>query len=151
MMSPVAEPRTGTRPTTGENNFHLSISGAQVLFDAHFQERLSLENDIRLFLWQKSHGVPLGLFARAQARLAERDYDAEVPLDGAVLEAWGVRERMWPGSDSALEVRDGCLVVPVFSATTKRRDETCYLLGCNVSYDRFRDLLANATIKQSQT
>ena len=132
-----------------ENNFDLSVSGAQVLFDARLQERLSLENDVRLFLWQKSHGVPLGLFARAQARLAEQDYDVEVPLDGAVLEAWGVRGRMWPGSDSALQVRNGCLVLPVFSATMKRRDETCYLLGCNVSYDRFRDLLAGAAIKQS--
>ena len=129
-----------------ENNFDLSVSGAPVLFDASFRERLSLDNDIRLFLWEKSHGLTLGLFVRAQARLADPSYDVEVPLAGIVLEAWGISEKVWPGRDSPLEVRDGRLVIPVLSGTYKRRDETYYLLGCDVSYEQFRNILANATI-----
>lgn len=88
-----------------ENRFDLSVSGASVLFDAGFKERVALERDIRLFLWEKPHGRHLGLYMRARSRLGDPHFDAHVPLDGAVLEAWGIREKLWPSGAESLNVR----------------------------------------------
>ena len=131
-----------------ENRFDLSVSGAPVLFDAEFKERLPLESDIRLFLWEKSQGRPMGVFVRARAMLADPSYTVNIPLDGLVLEAWNVRRRIWPEDNTPLAVQNGHLGVPVLSGLRKVDPdlETCYVIGCNVTYDRFRELLASAPI-----
>ena len=131
-----------------ENRFDLSVSGAPILFDAEFRERLSLESDIRLFLWEKSQGRPMGLFVRARAMLADPSYYVNVTLDGLVLEAWNVSHKIWPSSNTPLDVQNGHIKVPVLTGLRKvdPKEQTCYLIGCNTSYDRFRELLAKATI-----
>ena len=132
-----------------ENSFDLSVSAAHVLFDARFKERLALERDIRLFLWEKSHGRHLGLYVRARSRLGDPHFDAHVPLDGAVLEAWGGREKLWPAERPSLSVENGRLRVPGLSGMPKATDdETCYLVGCNLPYKQFRDLLAGAAVTE---
>ena len=132
-----------------ENSFDLSVSGAHVLFDARLKERLALERDIRLFLWEKSQGRYLGLYMRARTRLGDPHFDAHVPLDGAVLEAWGIRDKLWPAEHPSLSVENGRLRVPVLSGMPKdTHDETCYLVGCNLPYQRFRDLLAGAAVTE---
>ena len=52
-----------------ENDFQLSVSGAPCLFDAQFRERLDLDHDIRLFLWEKPNNLWLGFYARCRGRL----------------------------------------------------------------------------------
>ena len=132
-----------------ENRFDLSVSGAPILFDADFRERLSLESDIRLFLWEKSQGRPMGLFVRARARLEDPSYFVHVPIEGVSLEGWNVTgHKVWPSENPSLAVQNGNLRVPVLSGTRKVSSElqTCYLIGCDTAYDRFRELLYTATI-----
>ena len=67
-----------------ENNFELSVSGFPHLFDAQLKERIHLDHDIRLFLWQKWHGLPMALIARAQGRLA----DPRCRVGGGAPQRW---------------------------------------------------------------
>jgi hypothetical protein len=130
-----------------ENNFHLSVSGFSILFDAQFKERISLDHDIRLFLWEKWHGLPLAFFARARGRLADPRYYVELPVDTGFLEVWENRDVIWPAADSPLSVRDGFLPVPVMTGSRKYANcDCCYLLGASYAYDEFRDMLLAAEI-----
>mgnify|MGYP001163756107 CR=1 FL=1 len=131
-----------------ENNFDLSVSGAHVLFDATFRERVALENDIRLFLWERSHGLPMAMFARATARFVDPGYEVQIPLTNLEVEAWGMQTLLWPETKSILKSDNQHLWIPVLSGTAKRPNETCYLVGCNVSYDDFRDILVKAKISE---
>lgn len=133
-----------------ENDFDLSVSGAPVLFDATLKERVSLDRDIRLFLWEKAHGLPMALLARARVRLADPHYAVEVSLAGHAFEARDVSGAvLWPGPDAALSAAQGRLRVPVLSGIRKYAEHTCYLIGCNTSYDQFRDLLLRAAIVET--
>jgi hypothetical protein len=127
-----------------ENNFNLSVSGGQLLFDAKLIERVPLPNNIRLFLWEKSHGIPLALFAKASAKFTDSSYDVKIPLTQLEVEAWDLQHKLWPTNDSILGSDGGYLSVPVLSATSRRPNETCYLIGCNVTYENFRNTLLQA-------
>lgn len=130
-----------------ENNFNLSVSGAPVLFDALFKERLSLDHHIRLFLWQKSYGLPLGFFARASAQLGDPHFEMAIPLDGPELEVWGYHQLLWPANNSPLQVHNNCLHVPVLSSIRKEeRDIPLYIVGCDKSFEEFSKRLADAKI-----
>ena len=132
-----------------ENNFDLSVSGGQILFDAKLIERISLTNDIRLFLWEKSHGIPLALFAKAGAKFTDPNHDVKIPLSQLEVEAWDLQQKLWPTNDSILETDNEYLSVPVLNATSKRPNETCYLIGCNVTYENFRNILVQAEITKT--
>ena len=130
-----------------ENDFDLSVSGYPVLFDATFRQCIALDHDIRLFLWEKSHGLPLALFARARQRLADPRYVVHLPLGDEAVEVIDGREQVWPVVDSPLRAGGGVLRVPVMTGSRKyRRCDTCYLVGSSYTFDAFRKLLTGAAI-----
>jgi len=129
-----------------ENDFNLSVTGAQVLFDAKLKDRIDLGDGVRLFMWERSHGIPVGLYQQPAPRFAARQLYAHVPLDGVFLEAWSLSKKAWPGDDSPLETVNDCLKVPVFTALRKGNEDSYYLLGANMTCNAFRDLLSKATI-----
>ena len=100
---------------------------------------------------EKSHGLPLGMFARCRARLIDPHYEAQVPLHDHHLE---VRDHLdcilWPGEQPAikpaLEVENGSLKVPVLSGIRKIQEHHAYIIGNNFDFEQFRELLANARI-----
>ena len=130
-----------------ENNFDLSVSGAAVLFDARLVDRIALDDTVRLFLWEKSHGLPMAMFAQAACRFRDPQLYVHVPLDGLVPEVWDVtNKKCWPADDSPLAVEDGCLKVPVMTGLRKGTDGTYYLVGANLDREQFRELLLRARI-----
>jgi hypothetical protein len=130
-----------------ENNYDLSVSGSPLLFDAKLKERIALDHDIRLFLWEKWHGLPMALLVRAQGRLADLRYYADLTVEEGCLEIYEGREMIWPAEDSPLTLKDGLLRVPVMTGLRKYpKCDCCYLLGGGYSYDEFRKILVNAPI-----
>jgi hypothetical protein len=132
-----------------ENDFQLSVSGAPCLFDAQFRERLDLDHDIRLFLWEKPNNLWLGFYARCRSRLHEPHYFANFAPGDTVIEAVDIADKvLWPADDSVVTMTDDRLRVPVLSGLRMLPDEgPCYLIGCNHAYAQFRDLLAGALIE----
>ena len=130
-----------------ENNFELSVSGFPHLFDAQLKERIHLDHDIRLFLWQKWHGLPMALIARAQGRLADPRYYIDLPVDDGFIEVYSGRDMIWPADESPLSVKDGLMRVPVMTGQRQYAScDCCYVLGASYSYDEFRKLLLRAKI-----
>ena len=125
-----------------ENDYDLSVSGAPVLWGARFVERLALDHDVRLFLWELPNGLQLGFYARARCRLADPHYAAHVHPDGEVLEVRDIRDRV------LVTGGDGPLTVPVLSGIRKYAEDSCYVVGCSTRYERFRDLLADAAVRE---
>ena len=106
-------------------------------------------HDVRLFLWKLPNGLQLGFYARARCRLADPHYAAHVDADDEVLEVRDMRDSVLVvGRDGTLTERDGRLAVPVLSGIRKYPEPTCYVVGCSTSYDRFRDLLAGAAVRE---
>ena len=132
-----------------ENDYDLSVSGAPVLWGARFVERLALDDDVRLFLWELPNELHLGFFARARCRLGDPHYAAHVAPAGEHLEVRDIRDRvLLPGGDGPLIERDGRLAVPVLSGIRKYPEDACYVVGCSTRYQQFRDLLAGAAIRE---
>ena len=132
-----------------ENDYDLSVSGAPVLWGARFVERLALDHDIRLFLWELPNELQLGFYARARCRLGDPHYAAHVDPAGEALEVRDIRDRVLePGGDGPLTERAGRLAVPVLSGIRKYPETTCYVVGCSTRYARFRDLLAGAEMRE---
>jgi len=59
---------------------------------------------------------------------------------------WSVMQKTWPIEDSPLEAHNGYLKVPVLTGLRKGNDHTHYLLGANMEYEAFRNLLTGAKI-----
>jgi hypothetical protein len=75
-------------------------------------------------------------------------FHIRIPLRETVLEVWDVpNEKCWPRAESHLEVREDCLVVPVYDGSRRRkRDSAYYLIGANHTLAGFREVLLNAEI-----
>ena len=130
-----------------ENNYDLSVSGYPLLFDVKFKERIDLDHDVRLFMWEKWHGLTLALLTRAKQRLGDPRYCANLPVEEGALEVWEARKVIWPAKDSPLSASDGILRVPVMTGSRKYAScDCCYLMGASYTYDEFRDLLIHAGI-----
>ena len=130
-----------------ENNFELSVSGFPHLFDAQLKERIHLDHDIRIFLWQKWHGLPMALITRAQGRLADPRYYIDLPVDDGFIEVYSGRDMVWPSDESPLSVKDGLMRVPVMTGLRKYAScDCCYVLGASYNFDEFRKLLLSAKI-----
>lgn len=134
------------------NDFELSVSGAPFLVTAKFKERIALNGDVRLFLWEGENGQPIALFCRAKARLKDPQLFAHIPLKGFNLEVRGVAPdtKYWPVKhpfQSAIRIWRGRLMVPVMAALRRNNaDEPYYLLASGISFEDFRRQLVNAEI-----
>jgi hypothetical protein len=130
-----------------ENDFGLSVSGFPVLFDAAFKERISMRDHVRLFLWKKSRGRPLALFARAQCLLTDPRLCVLLPLGKGHWEIWAGPEKVWPSRETKLEVHRGYLRVPVHSAIRLHPMDThYYIMGPDLPFAAFRDVLTQSEL-----
>ena len=134
------------------NVYDLSVSGYRTLFDARFTERIDLDGDICLFLWEKWHGLPMAFVQRAAERLADERLFTHLPLDAGALEVWETRQAIWPSNDSPLRAENGVLRVPVKSGSRKYSHcDDCYVLGAGYTYDDFRAILLSAKISTDRS
>ena len=133
-----------------DNIFDLSVGGGRLLVKAKFKERVRLDHDIRLYLWQGQDGRPIGLYARSWCRLKDPQFYAHIPLEGISCEVWGLAAygtRLWPAEHSCIKVEAGCLKVPVLNGI--RRDATdgaFYVIAKDIALDEFRRRLVESII-----
>ncbi len=133
-----------------DNIFELSVSGARFLVKAEFKERVKLDHDIRLYLWEGEDGRPIGFYARAWCRLEDPQFYAHVPLKGLSCEVWGVEAygtKHWPAEGSRIKVENDHLKVPVLNGI--RRDATdgaFYVIGNDIAFEAFRQRLVESVI-----
>jgi hypothetical protein len=133
-----------------DNIFELSVSGARFLVEALFRERVELDHDTRLYLWEGQDGRPIGLYARAWCRLRDPQFYAHVPLHGFSCELWtvaGYGTLVWPGEESSITLANGYLKVPVLNGI--RRDATdgaYYIIGNDIGFEAFRERLIGSVI-----
>ena len=133
-----------------ENNYELSVSGAPFLLHATFRERIALEGDIRLFLWETSHKRPVGFLARAGFRM--RDHQRFARIAGLPFEIWDVSGRQhWPSpAPGNSRVRPGADYVDVAVLEGGRKlptDGDNYIIAkAGTPYEQFRTMLTEAPI-----
>jgi hypothetical protein len=128
-----------------ENDFGLSTEGLDFLNEARLRERLDLGGDLRLFLIEGPERLPVALFARAQARLADPYLYARIPV--GVMPALQIKGS-WPqASDTPypLHQEDGHLLVPVHTGL-RRGLEGRYLLAPGMDLDGFAAVVARVEI-----
>lgn len=136
-----------------ENNYELSVSGAPFLINATFKERISLQQDIRLFLWEGSHGRPLGLYAKASFRLTDPRFFVNIHKMPDGMELLSITgELLWPlprVRHNPVQLDAKSVVLPVYEGSRRFfDDEAVYIRGRNVSVEQFKDMLLQMEITQ---
>jgi len=140
-----------------EKDFELSVSGTPFLITAKFIERISLPNNVRLFLWKGEDGRSICIFIRAASRLKDPQLYAYIPIDNYNLDNLELRgpsnEKWYPTYkprhyQSNLYVdKKNRLRVQVYAGTRKGgQDYICYLIDNESSYEEFRKRLLSAQI-----
>jgi len=134
-----------------DNIFDLSVSGGRFLVTARFKERVRINDDTRLYLWEGQDGRPIGFFARSWCRLKDPQYFAQLPLKGMKYEVWTQAKygtRLWPAEDSPLKMNGSDLEVPVFNGIRRdAADIPSYVIGQGVTFAEFRRVLVNVAIR----
>jgi len=129
------------------NVFDLSVSGAPFLLKARPKERVQLDHEIQLFLWEGADGRPIGLFARAWCRLKDPQFYARIPLQGAAIGVWDLTSRIKPSASSPVRQESDDLIVPVLNAIRRdSTDLTGYVIGSGVRMPEFRERLIRAKL-----
>ena len=129
------------------NIFDLSVTGAQFLVNAELKERISLDNEVFLYLWEAEDGRFVAFFTRAWCRLADPQYYARINVKDMDFTTQGLGDKLTPSPDSALRMEGDTLVMPVYNAI--RRDSTdmiVYLLASGISYEEFRKRMVEAEV-----
>jgi hypothetical protein len=137
-----------------ENDFELSVSGMPLLRFASFKERIALNDDVRLFLWELKDGRTMALFSRARARLSDPPFSVTLPFDlkknrVKVFSEHG--EQLWPLADrNDLPVQadfTGPLKVPVYTSLRQLpTDRAAYIVASGMKLAEFRQALRAAPI-----
>jgi hypothetical protein len=125
-----------------ENDFELSVDGPIQLRRASFKERVALDGDVRLFLWQLPDGRPMALYARATARYADPQLHVRLPFPpGAVrMIAGGGKEQ--PASTD----KNGTPRVCVYTSLRRTGDAPEYFTASGIGFDEFRRALLKAPV-----
>jgi len=135
-----------------ENDYELSVSGMPLLRSADFKERIALQGDVRLFLWQLSDGRPMGLFARGMARLTDPQLFTSISVDPKKIAVFSeAGEQFWPStSESAPAVRassGGSIRIPVYTSIRQfPTDKAYYIVGDGLTFDEFRRALVSSGV-----
>ena len=147
--------------TPVDNRYDLSVSGASFLMGSRFRERVDLDANLRLYLWEGTGARLVGLYTRAWCRLQDPLLYARIPVQGLEFQVREVHGKLcWPdpaAPELALETEDGELKLPVYNGI--RRDyrwhdvvntaeDACYLIARDMTYGEFRRLLVNARISR---
>lgn len=132
------------------NRYDLSVSGAKFLLRAQAIERLPLEHDTFLYLWDDEEGSPIGLFARGRCRITDPAYFVTVEVADPDLEVWGYGgNKYYPNPKSSLQPVEGKLKLNVFGAIRREPDGLFYIRGgAGTSYDQLRKSLLDAVISR---
>ena len=132
------------------NRYDLSVSGAKFLLHAQVIERLPLEHDTFLYLWDDEEGSPIGLFARGRCRITDPAYYVTVDVTDPDLEVWGYGgNKYYPNPKSSLQPVKGELKLNVFAAIRREPDGLFYIRGgADTSYDQLRKSLLDAVISR---
>ena len=145
-----------------DNRWDLSVSGASFLVDATFRERIDLDENLRLYLWETEDEKIVAMYARSRCRLEDPLLYAQVPVEGLSLQVREIHGKLcWPdpaAPELSLELVGTHLRVPVYNGI--RRDfnwqgvvdtaeEACYLIARDIGFKDFRRLLLSARIDRT--
>ncbi len=139
-----------------ENDFDLSVSGMPLLRTAKLRERVSLANDVRLYLWELADGRQMALYAKARAHLVDPRLHVSLPFAPADVKVFDDGGRLtWPRAETGAEPVEASpsasLRIPVFFGIRQFADDrACYLVVKNVKFDEFRKSLVNAEIRAAR-
>ena len=147
--------------TPVDNRYDLSVSGASFLMGSRFRERVDLDSNLRLYLWEGTDGRLVGLYTRAWCRLKDPLLYARIPVQGLNLRVREVHGKLcWPEPDApelALDAEEGELKLPVYNGIRRDFDwygvvntaeDACYVIARDMTYGEFRRLLVNARISR---
>ncbi|MCY3777017.1 MAG: hypothetical protein OXH11_13670 [Candidatus Aminicenantes bacterium] len=147
--------------TPVDNRYDLSVSGASFLMGSRFRERVDLDPNLRLYLWEATGGRLVGLYTRAWCRLKDPLLYARIPVRGLDLQVREVHGKLcWPEPDApelALDSEGGELKLPVYNGIRRDFDwygvvntaeDACYVIARNMTYGEFRRLLVDARISR---
>jgi hypothetical protein len=125
-----------------EIEFEMTVPDARFLLDADLLERITLSNDVHLFLWKLSDGRLAGWFHRALVSIGDARLFSRIRVDDMRVEVAGRRELYWPVRDSHVDWEDGDLVVPV--------EEDHYIIARGAGEEEFREALSGAELAEGE-
>lgn len=133
-----------------QNIYDLSVTGTKLLFGSKFKERVQLDKDICLYLWEGADGRPIGLYARSWCRLKDPQYYAEVAWKGEPLEVYMTNSKYFPPSNALIQMENELLTVPIYMGIRrgheKDKDQPYYITASNITFEEFRGRLVGAKI-----
>lgn len=131
------------------NIYDLSVTGTKLLFGSKFKERIELEKDIALYLWEGADGRPIGMFARGICRLKDPQYFTEIAWKGAEPDVWMMNYHYFPPNSKLIQLDKGVLRVAVHNGIRRDHDKDndgVYYITARLPYKEFRDRLVKAKI-----
>jgi hypothetical protein len=91
-----------------EDNFEMTVPDAPFLLTARFLERVPLERNVRLYLWEGQDGRLIALFLKLQSTIGEPSLYARVPVGNKRLEVRSRMNRpMWPKAEGSAQLKEG--------------------------------------------
>ncbi len=82
-----------------ENEYEMTVPDAPFLLTARFLEKIPLERDVHLYLWEVADGQLVALFQKARTTVAEPALFAQFPLAGLKIELRDKTGRqVWPAN-----------------------------------------------------
>ena len=151
-----------------ENSFELSVSGMPLLRTATLKDRVALDHDVRLFLWELKDGRLMAWFTRARGKLSDAQLFASVPFD--LQKIWLFEEtgkQIWPdpvretekiggvhwwwmgsANDSPLRIDQKPPVRIPISVGLRQlpTDRNIFLVVNGIAFEEFRRALMTSTI-----
>jgi hypothetical protein len=119
-----------------EDMFEMTVPDAGFLLRATLREVIPLTNSLRLYLWEGEDGRLIGWFHKALATIGEPSVFVRLGIGSIKTEIHSRKAIIWPARESVVEWNDGHLTVPVRGAH--------YVIARDTTFERFRDVLANA-------
>lgn len=129
------------------NIFDLSVTGQPFLATARIRDRILLDNEVVLYLWEGDGGKLIGFYARAWCKLADPQYFARINTKDMPMETWDITQRITPADGTPVRMEGETLVIPVYNAI--RRDSTdriVYVIANGANYDQCKKRLLEARI-----
>jgi hypothetical protein len=135
-----------------DNNYALSVSGAPFLIGAEFKERISLQDDIRIFFWHATNDRFIALYSRCGYRFSDSQRFAHLCPEGCFSEIYlldGACEYPKLHDESkSVRISGDAFSIAVYEGGRKfLSDKALYIFSSpGVSYERFKDKLCHAKI-----
>jgi hypothetical protein len=121
-------------------NFPMTVPDAPFLLDARARGAIPLDEDVLLYLWQRSDGLSIGWYHRGLASIGEAPLLADIDVGSMEIEVRGKRTLYWPARDSGVKWREGRLIVPI--------EGDNFVICKGGTWSEFRKALAEARIRQ---